>query len=102
MAARHDAVLRGAPGTIVRARTPDGRRVLRDDPPLAGTDLTVELDMDLQTLSEDSLTRWYELAEALGTATDKMKAGLSVGKGRAASRARARRSQPSTTKRASA
>ena len=79
----YDAVLRGAPGTIVRARTPDGPRVLRDDPPLAGTDLAVELDMELQTLSEDSLTRWYELAEALGTATEKMKAGLAVGKGRA-------------------
>jgi penicillin-binding protein 2 len=79
----YDAVLRGAPGTIVRARTPDGRRVLRDDPPLAGTDLTVELDMELQTLAEDSLNRWFELAEALGTATDRMKAGLAVGKGRA-------------------
>ncbi len=79
----YDAVLRGAAGTIVRARTPDGPRILRDDPPLAGSDLTVELDMELQTLAEDSLNRWYELAEALGTATDKMKAGLAVGKGRA-------------------
>ena len=79
----YDAVLRGKPGSLVKARTPDGIRVVRDDPPTAGTDLVTELDMELQTLSEDSLSRWYELAQALGTATDKMDKARTVGKGRA-------------------
>ncbi len=79
----YDPLLRGAPGTLVRARTPDGPRTLRDDPPLAGTDVATELDMELQTLAEDSLARYYELAEALGTGSDKMKAAMTVGKGRA-------------------
>lgn len=80
---RYDAILRGVPGTLIRARTPDGPRVVRDDPPLAGNDLVTELDMELQTLAEDSLANWFTLAENLGTATDKMKAALPVGKGRA-------------------
>lgn len=80
---RYDAILRGVPGKVVRARTPDGPRVVLDDPALPGDDLTTELDMELQSLAEDSLTNWYTLAEELGTATDKMKAALPVGKGRA-------------------
>jgi penicillin-binding protein 2 len=80
---RYDSILRGVPGTLIRARTPDGPRVVRDDPPLPGNDLVTELDMELQTLAEDSLENWFTLAEELGTATDKMKAGLPVGKGRA-------------------
>ena len=80
---RYDSILRGVPGTVIRARTPDGPRVVRDDPPLAGNDLTTELDLELQTLAEDSLTNWFKLAEELGTATERMKAALAVGKGRA-------------------
>jgi hypothetical protein len=80
---RYDSILRGVPGTLIRARTPDGPRVVRDDPPTAGNDLTTELDMELQTLAEDSLNNWFKLAEELGTASDKMKAALAVGKGRA-------------------
>jgi len=80
---RYDSILRGVSGTLIRARTPDGPRVVRDDPPLAGNDLSTELDMELQTLAEDSLNNWFKLAEDLGTATDKMKAALPVGKGRA-------------------
>jgi penicillin-binding protein 2 len=79
----YDAILRGAPGIIIRSRTPDGPMILREDPPLAGVDVTTEIDMELQTLAEDSLKNWLELAEALGTATDKMKRATSVGKGRA-------------------
>ncbi len=79
----YDAILRGTPGNLLRVRTPDGPRVLREDLPQAGLDLTTELDMELQTLAEDSLTNWFSLAEALGTATEKMKNALPVGKGRA-------------------
>ena len=79
----YDAMLRGAPGALVRVRTPDGPRVLRDDPPLPGIDVTTELDMELQTLAEDSLTNWIDLAGALGIPTDGMKKAQKVGKGRA-------------------
>ncbi len=79
----YDPLLRGASGTFVRERTPDGPLVVRDDPPTAGTDVMTELDMEVQTLAEDSLTHFYELAEVLGTASDKMKAAMAVGKGRA-------------------
>lgn len=79
----YDSILRGKPGSVIKARTPDGVHLVRDDPPTAGVDLVTELDMELQTLSEDSLTHWYELAQALGTATDKMDKARAVGKGRA-------------------
>jgi penicillin-binding protein 2 len=79
----YDAVLRGTPGVLIRSRTPDGPLTLREDKPLAGVDLMTEIDMELQTLAEDSLKNWYELAETLGTATDKMKRATSVGKNRA-------------------
>ena len=45
--------------------------------------MTTELDMELQTLAEDSLTNWIDLAGALGIPTDGMKKAQKVGKGRA-------------------
>ncbi|MBA2480838.1 MAG: hypothetical protein H0V44_09260 [Planctomycetes bacterium] len=79
----YDAQLHGVPGSRQRVRTPDGIRVLRDEPPQAGGDLVTEIDMELQTLSEDSLEHYFELAQALGTASDKMDRARSVGQGRA-------------------
>jgi penicillin-binding protein 2 len=81
--ARFDTQLRGVPGSRVRVRTPDGIRVLRDDPAKPGDDLVTELDMELQTLAEDSLDHWYELAQELGSASDKMDKARAIGKGRA-------------------
>lgn len=63
--ARYDDLLRGAAGVRVRARTPDGSITLREVPPLPGTDLVTELDIELQMLAEDSLERYVELAQAL-------------------------------------
>lgn len=80
---RYDAILRGLPGTVMRARTADGISVVKEQPPEAGTDLRTELDMELQTASEDALIHWYELAEQLGTASAKMDKARAVGKGRA-------------------
>ncbi len=79
----YDTLLRGQPGARLRVRTPDGVRVLRDDPALAGADLVTELDMELQTIAEDSLTHFYELAQELGTATERMDRSRRIGKGRA-------------------
>ena len=80
---RYDALLRGMPGTVLRARTPDGVVVVNTRASEAGTDVRTELDMELQTVAEDSLTRFYELAEQLGTANAKMDKARAVGKGRA-------------------
>lgn len=80
---RYDALLRGLPGTVMRARTPDGIVVKDERPPEAGTDLRTELDMEVQSASEDALIHWYELAEQLGTASAKMDKARAVGKGRA-------------------
>lgn len=62
---RYDDILRGQPGGRIRARTPDGFVTLRDAEPLAGTDLVTEVDMELQSLAEDSLDRYVELAAEL-------------------------------------
>lgn len=80
---RYDALLRGLPGTVMRARTPDGVVVRHDKPPEAGTDLRTELDMEVQTTTEDALVHWFELAEQIGTASAKMDKARAVGKGRA-------------------
>jgi penicillin-binding protein 2 len=80
---RFDGQLRGVPGSRVRVRTPDGIRVLRDEPAKPGDDLVTELDMELQTLAEDSLDHYYELAQALGSANPIMERARAVGKGRA-------------------
>jgi penicillin-binding protein 2 len=78
----YDSQLRGEPGVTIKERSPDGIVTWRDRPPKAGVDLVTELDMELQTLSEDSLTRWYELAKELGTVTPQMTAALAAGTGR--------------------
>ncbi len=81
---RYDAILRGAPGGRIRARTPDGFITLRDAEPLAGTDLVTEIDMELQMLAEDSLDRYIELAGELDPDgnTERMQAASKVGLGR--------------------
>jgi penicillin-binding protein 2 len=79
----YDALLRGAPGIVMRSRTPDGLVTIRETAPEAGLDLRTELDMEVQTTAEDALAHWYELAEQLGTATPKMDKARAVGKGRA-------------------
>jgi len=81
--ALYDSQLRGMPGTRVRIRTPDGVREAAVDPALDGQDLTTEIDMEVQTIAEDSLEHYYELAQTLGSATDKMEHAREVGKGRA-------------------
>jgi penicillin-binding protein 2 len=80
---KYDVQLRGVVGSKVRVRTPNGVRLLRDNPAIPGSDLVTELDMELQTLSEDSLDHFYELAQALGSASDKMDRARAVGRGRA-------------------
>jgi penicillin-binding protein 2 len=79
---RFDRQLRGTTGALIKARTPDGVRVLLDKPPVAGVDLVTELDMELQTLAEDSLAHWYELAQAMGTVTPQMTQAVQVGTGK--------------------
>ncbi len=79
----YDTQLRGVAGNRLRVRTPDGIRVLRDEPATEGSDLVTELDMELQTLAEDSLEHYYELAQALGTATERMDKARQVGHGQA-------------------
>ena len=81
--ALYDSQLRGMPGTRVRIRTPDGIREAAMDPALDGQDLTTEIDMEVQTIAEDSLEHFYELAQVLGSATDRMERAREVGKGRA-------------------
>ena len=79
---RYDQQLRGLPGSRVRIRTADGVRLAALDPALDGQDLTTELDLEVQTIAEDSLEHYTELAEALGSLTDKMERAKSVGKAR--------------------
>lgn len=79
----YDESLRGIPGVRVRARTPEGIHRLREDPAVDGADLVTELDMELQTLAEDSLERYLELAEAEGCSSQRMIDGHAVGRGRA-------------------
>lgn len=79
---RYDDVLRGAPGGRMRARTPDGFITLRDTAPLPGADLVTEVDMELQMLAEDSLSRYIELAHDLDPGTEKLEAAFRIGRGR--------------------
>lgn len=81
--ALYDGQLRGMPGTRVRVRTPDGVQEAAVDPALDGQDLITEIDMEVQTIAEDSLEHYYELAQVLGSATDRMERARVVGKGRA-------------------
>jgi len=79
----YDAQLRGVAGEKVMVRTPDGVRTLRDDPAKPGSDVVTQLDMELQTMAEDSLDHYYELAQALGSASDVMDKARAIGRGRA-------------------
>lgn len=81
--ALYDSQLRGIPGSRVRIRTPDGVHDAAVDPALNGQDLTTELDMEVQTIAEDSLEHYYELAQTLGSATDRMEKAREIGKGKA-------------------
>lgn len=82
---RYDDILHGSPGGRIRLRTPDGFLTLRDNPPLPGTDLVTEIDMEMQTIAEDSLARYIELAHDLdpGMGVEAMEAARRIGKGRA-------------------
>lgn len=80
---KYDDEMRGIAGSRVRARTGVGVSALLDDPPIGGQDLRTELDLELQLLAEDNLAHWFELGQAMGTATDKMAAARAVGNGRA-------------------
>ena len=80
--ALYDQRLRGLPGSRVHIRTPDGVRIAANDPPLDGQDLTTEIDLEVQTIAEDSLEHDFELAQALGSATNRMEAAQKVGLGR--------------------
>ena len=79
----YDSQLRGMPGTRVRVRTPDGIKEAALDPALDGQDLNTEIDMEVQTVAEDSLEHYLELAQVLGSATERMERAHAVGKGRA-------------------
>ncbi|MEK7415271.1 MAG: penicillin-binding transpeptidase domain-containing protein [Planctomycetota bacterium] len=83
--AKYDDILRGSPGGRIRAHTPDGFITLRDIAPLTGADLTTEIDMELQSLAEDSLDRYVELASELDpdANSEHMERSRKVGKGRA-------------------
>ena len=76
---RYEAQLRGMPGELDQIRTPNGIRTLRNDPARSGDDLVTQLDMELQTLAEDSLDHYYELAQDLGSATPQMTAAVAAG-----------------------
>ncbi len=78
----YDQQLRGLPGSRVRLRTPDGIRQIALDPPLDGQDLTTEIDLETQTIAEDSLEHAFELAQVLGIDTPVMEAARKVGLGR--------------------
>ena len=78
----YDSQLRGKPGMTLKERSPDGVITRIDRKPESGIDLVTELDMELQTLGEDSLTRWYELAKELGTLTPQMTKAVEVGTGK--------------------
>ncbi len=79
----YDSQLRGLPGSRTRIRTPDGVRIASEDPPLNGRDLTTEIDLEVQTIAEDSLEHWFDLAQALGSATERMEQAQAVNRGRA-------------------
>lgn len=79
----YDSQLRGMPGTRVRVRTPDGIKEAILDPALDGQDLNTEIDMEVQTVTEDSLEHYLDLAQVLGSATERMERAYAVGKGRA-------------------
>ncbi len=79
----YDSQLRGMAGSRVHVRTPDGVREAALDPALDGQDLTTEIDMEVQTIAEDSLEHYLELAQVLGSATDRMEHAHEIGKGRA-------------------
>lgn len=81
--ALYDQQLRGIPGSRVRIRTPDGVRVAAQDPAFDGQDLVTEIDMEVQTIAEDSLEHDFDLAQALGSATARMERAQAVGLGRA-------------------
>lgn len=82
---RYDDVLRGSVGGRIRLRTPDGFVTLRDNPPLPGSDLITEIDMELQLIAEDSLARYIELTRELdpGLGIERMETARKIGKGRA-------------------
>ena len=80
--ATYDTQLRGIPGSRITIRTAEGVDI-REDPPVDGADLVTELDYEVQTTAEDSLEHAYELAQELGTSTDKMDKSRAVGRGRA-------------------
>ncbi len=81
--ARYDQILHGVAGSRVRLRTPNGVQIANLDPALDGQDVTTEIDMEVQTIAEDSLERYRELAAALGSATERMEAAQAVGRSRA-------------------
>ena len=80
--ATYDTVLRGVAGSRVRVRTPEGLAVLREEKPLDGADLVTEIDLEVQTVAEDSLANLLDLASTLGTATERMERAQAVGRGR--------------------
>ncbi len=81
--ARYDQVLHGVAGSRVRIRTPNGVQIAAQDPALDGQDVTTEIDMEVQTIAEDSLEHYRELATALGTFTARMESAQAVGRSRA-------------------
>ena len=81
--ARYDQILKGVAGSRVRIRTPNGVKIAAQDPAFDGQDLTTEIDMEVQTIAEDSLEHYRELAAALGSATARMEAAQAVGRSRA-------------------
>ncbi len=79
----YDDRLRGLAGSRVRVREADGLHEVMTTPPIDGLDLVTEIDLQLQQVAEDALARRLELAEELGTRTDRMDRAAQVGRGRA-------------------
>lgn len=80
----YDAQLRGVPGEREKIHTLDNDvQELRNDPPKSGDDLVTQIDEEMQTLAEDSLDHYYELAQQLGSATAVMEKARAIGRNRA-------------------
>lgn len=79
----YDASLHGVTGRRLQLRSGSGIELEHLDPPQPGQDLRTTIDADCQLAAERALENWYELAEELGTSTERMQRALAINRGRA-------------------
>ncbi len=80
----YDEMLQGVVGRRLRRRTPTGYALVDESPPIAGLDLELVLDSDLQRVAERSLKNWFGLAQRIGAAYSRMeRAARKINHGRA-------------------